>query len=47
MRVPSIAYADDIALLDCSKDGLIQLLEIAYQYSKTWNFEFNSNNPDA
>ena len=43
MRVPYVAYVDDIAVLDCSKDGLIQLLEIVYHYSKTWNFEFNSD----
>ena len=48
MRVPCVAYADesvsdDIAVLDCSKDGLDQLLEIVYHYSKTWNFEFNSD----
>ena len=43
MRVPCVAYADDIAVLDCNKDGLNQLLEIAYHYSKTWNFKFNSD----
>ena len=43
MRVPCVAYADDIAVLDCNKDGLNQLLEIVYHYSKTWNFKFNSD----
>ena len=36
-----IAYADDVALLANSMDGLQLLVNVAYKYSKKWRFAFN------
>ena len=38
--VTSPAYADDVAICALHKTGLNNLLQIAYNYSKKWFFEF-------
>lgn len=41
INVGAICYADDIALIGTSKDGIQRLCSIAYNYSKKWRFKFN------
>jgi len=36
-----IAFADDIALISNSMEGIQELVRIAYRYSKKWRFLFN------
>lgn len=37
----AIAFADDIAIMSYTVEGLQVLINIAYNYSKKWRFEFN------
>jgi len=39
--VGGIAFADDVAIMSNSVQGLQQLANVAYQYSKMWRFQFN------
>ncbi len=41
IRTGGIAFADDIALMSNSVEGLQTLVRIAYEYSKKWRFQFN------
>ena len=35
------AYADDITIMSLYKPGLIELLKVAYDYSKKWRYSYN------
>jgi hypothetical protein len=41
--VNGAAYADDITLIAVSKASLQTLFDIAYRYSKKWQFQYNPN----
>jgi hypothetical protein len=40
-RLRCLLFADDIVIVDSSKEGLQQSLDVAWAYSRRWRFEFN------
>ena len=43
VKVASPAFADDVTLAAVSKEGIQQLVSIAYKYSKKWRFSYNQS----
>jgi hypothetical protein len=41
VRLGLLLFADDIVLFADSQEGLQRSLNIAWQYSRTWRFNFN------
>ncbi len=41
LKVPCVAFADDVTLIATCKNDLQLLLDMAYRYSVRWRFEFN------
>nr|MDZ8100253.1 reverse transcriptase family protein [Nostoc sp. DedSLP01] len=42
IRIPSLLYADDIALFAHSAEQLQQMLDVCAQYAQRWRFSFNA-----
>ena len=40
-RVLCLLFADDVVILDSSKEGLQASLDVAWEYSRRWRFEYN------
>lgn len=37
------SQADDIVLMSLSKDGLVELLNICFEFSEKWKFKYNAD----